>query len=131
MKKYIGCVLFFLLLSAQVAWAGPVSLAWTLSADDQYLGVGGGYRVYVGTAAGQYGQTTYTTVPGVGEITVNLKPGKYYFNLTAYTADGVESERAGEISGTVKVGAPSSFRLNASTTVNVSTTTVSSGPPTP
>lgn len=60
-----------------------------------------GYRMYVGTASGEYGEpidvglTTTYTVTG-------LLPGRtYYFAVTAYNTSGLESGKSNEVSYTV------------------------------
>ncbi len=92
------CVSFGLTVQASnTAPAHSVRLAWDASADPEVTG----YRVYYGNAP-----TNYTQILDVGNLaraTVsNLTAGvKYYFAVTAYTASGLESDPADEISHTI------------------------------
>lgn len=78
------------------ASAGTVSLAWDPVPDTDVAG----YRVYYGTAPGNYsqsvdvGNTTQTTVSGLTDCTT------YYFGVKAYDTAGNEStDYSNEISG--------------------------------
>jgi uncharacterized repeat protein (TIGR01451 family) len=75
--------------------AGQLTLTWDFNNDGAT-----GYRVFIGTASGSYGPAI--DVGWVNEYVIpDLAPGRYYFVLTAYTADGHESEFSTEISCTV------------------------------
>jgi len=111
MKKIL---LLILLLVASIvpscATAGQATASWELSIDDPYLGANGGYRIYVGTTSGNYTQK-FTVAPGVSTAMITLKPGTYYAALTAYDSDGLESDKTAEITFTVVIGKPGSFRV--------------------
>lgn len=86
-----------LLLLALVlrAESGRVMLSWDAPEDAALVA---GYRVYWGSATGTYSQSL-----DVGNVTsahVPLAPGVYFFAVTAYTAEGAESEFSNEITGT-------------------------------
>jgi sulfur relay (sulfurtransferase) complex TusBCD TusD component (DsrE family) len=86
-----------------ICWSGisaqgqeSVTLAWDPSASGC-----AGYRLYSGPSS-----TVYTKVIDVGLLTTKtvseLSPGEtYYFAVTAYSADGAESDFSNEISYTV------------------------------
>lgn len=81
---------------------GALTLAWDPSADPSVMG----YRLYQGTSSQIYSsvvdigdQTTATMSALVGGVT-------YYFAVTAYDADGLESAFSGELSYTVPTTAP-------------------------
>lgn len=98
-----AAIIFALLFFASIAQAGQVSLTW----DPNTQSTLGGYKLYYGTASGNYSsnvdvakQTSYTVA--------NLQDGaKYYFAVKAYdTTRTVESGFSNEVSTTV--GATSS-----------------------
>lgn len=72
-----------------------VTLAWDANTETNLAG----YNVYYGTAAG-----LYTVKTNVGNVTTNrvnglLKSaGRYYFVVTAYNTDGLESDPSNEVS---------------------------------
>jgi hypothetical protein len=83
-----GAVLVSLLACSPAKAAGSVGLNWNLDTDPSIAG----YNVYYGTASRNYstvinaGNTNSTVVSGLVE-------GKtYYFAVTAYTFDGIESD---------------------------------------
>ncbi|HWF19513.1 MAG TPA: fibronectin type III domain-containing protein [Verrucomicrobiae bacterium] len=86
--------LFFITFSAAAQNGQSFTLAWNPSPDPTVAG----YVVYYGTSSGNY-----TTRMDVGTNTTatitNLQPGvTYYFAVTDYNSDGVESAPSGEIS---------------------------------
>jgi hypothetical protein len=59
-----------------------------------------GYNVYVGTASGVYGPAI--NVGNVNSYVVNnLAAGTYYFVVTDYNSNGVESTPSNEVSKTI------------------------------
>jgi hypothetical protein len=75
------------------AASGPIMLAWDPSPDAS------GYRVYIGTRPGSYGD-----IRDAGDVTVFLfedaMPGvRYYFAVSAYARGGLESDLSNEVSG--------------------------------
>jgi hypothetical protein len=95
---FLIATFFFLLLAlAGQARAEQVSLAWDANTEPEL----GGYKLYYGTAAQAYSQ-----VINVGkntQVTVsNLSQGvTYFFAVTAYNLQGVESDYSNEINNTV------------------------------
>ena len=88
-------------LSAGSALATPsVTLAWNAS------GSGGvaGYRLYQGLVSHNY--SSLTDLGLATNVTISgLAPGRtYYFAVTDYEIDGLESAFSGEVSYTVPVG---------------------------
>jgi len=82
-------------------FAGQVNLAWNAS-----TGSVSGYKVYYGTASGNYasnvsaGTATTTTVSGLTDGST------YYFAVKAYDSAGNESGFSNEVSQTMAVAAP-------------------------
>ncbi|HEX9023545.1 MAG TPA: fibronectin type III domain-containing protein, partial [Geobacteraceae bacterium] len=84
-------------------FAGNSQLSWTpptTNTDGSQLTNLAGYKIYYGTASGQYTQAV-----NAGNVTsytiTNLTNGvKYYFAATAYNTAGVESGYSNEVSGT-------------------------------
>lgn len=106
-NKYSEIRLLVLLLILLLAKASPAhsaqtasqtaSLAWNADSDTSVVG----YRIYYGTATGQYTQEVEAgsaTSLNVGGLTVG---STYYIVVTAYNADGVESLPSTEVSYTV------------------------------
>ena len=111
----LGLVLLISLLIALPAKAqavgrtnivSSVTLSWNKSTDAAVTG----YNVYYGVAPGVY--TNQTTIASVNTTTATFTPmvrgTKYYFTATCFTASGLESDYAPEISWTSppKPGAP-------------------------
>lgn len=109
---HIGFVLLILLCSFTQALAADVTLAWDPSASTNVAG----YKVYYGNSSRTYGapitvgkQTTYT-VTGLGS-------GTWYFAVTAFAADGSESDFSNEVSQVI--GSGSGCNINGDSAVNV------------
>jgi len=86
-----------------------VTLGWDPSPDKSVAG----YRVYEGQAS-----HVYTFTNNVGKATsatlTNLFPAKtYYFAVTAYTTNGLESSFSGEISYTVPAATAARLKVGA------------------
>jgi hypothetical protein len=97
-------VLFIIIISlnASAAFASVVTLSWdtpTTNVDGTPLTDLAGYKVYHGTALGNYSQ--YIDVGNVLNYMVsNLENGVvYYFAVTAYDTSGNESIFSNEVSG--------------------------------
>lgn len=92
-SRIMLAALAFVLVSATLARAGQVPLAW--NPDDDAIAVG--YRVHVGTSSGTYADTI--DVGNVTEYAVTgLEEGRaYYFTVTSYGVDGFESAPAPEV----------------------------------
>lgn len=76
--------------------AGQVTLAWDPNGEPEVAG----YKLYYGPVSGQYDQ-----VIDVGNVTTTTVTdlqtgGTYWFVVTAYTADGLESDPSNEINYT-------------------------------
>jgi hypothetical protein len=87
-------------LQQKVAHSAEIALTWEANTEPNLTG----YRVYYGTAS----ETYYYSVD-IGNVTScsvsNLLVGQtYYFVVTAYNTDGIESEYSEEVS--VAVEAP-------------------------
>jgi hypothetical protein len=97
--KYNRSVLLLILLlfcSITQLSAADISLAWDASTSQNIAG----YKVYVGSAEGTYGnpttignQTTYTVT--------GLNAGKHFIAVTAYNSSGYESGFSNEVSATI------------------------------
>lgn len=98
--KVLEGILFLALLynpvqALSVALPSPhsVTLAWDQSPSPEVTG----YRIYYGATSGNYSNSVV-----VGNVTTNTVPGlasgvTYYFAVTAYDANGVESTFSNEI----------------------------------
>lgn len=108
-KIIISLVLCFFLSPAN-SFAGEATLAWDppdISADVA------GYTLHYGTASG-----TYSMAIDVGNVTSytvsNLIEGEtYYFSVTAYNSEGVESVYANEVSKVVTAAVTSATDTTA------------------
>ncbi len=94
-------ILPVLLLQADYIYGASIKIAWNANQESDL----DGYRVYYGTAAGNYG-----TPIDVGEITAyeitGLNTGtRYYIALTAYDTSDNESAKSVEISGVAEAAA--------------------------
>ena len=110
-------VLLWLLtvLVASPAIAGEAVLSWdppTTNTDGSWLTDLGGYRLYYGTASGNYG-----SVIDAGNVITHtvteLSGGTYYFAVTAYDTSGNESGFSNEVSKTftsVTIPAPNALQ---------------------
>ncbi len=90
----VACLFCLLAVNVPAGAAEEVTLAWDESADS---GVAG-YMLYYGNQSGDY-----TAAADAGDLTrytvSGLEQGaSYYFAVTAYTAEGVESDFSNEVS---------------------------------
>lgn len=95
--RRLGAALFVLALAVSARGQSSVTLAWDASPDSSIAG----YRLYEGAAS-----RTYTNVIDVGNATTvivsNLVAGDtYYFAVTAYDTNALESDYSGEVIYTV------------------------------
>jgi|WetSurSiteA1Bulk_404760.scaffolds.fasta_scaffold53714_3 hypothetical protein len=97
MRKFILCLAMLMTLTAATCvQAADVKLAWDHSITPTVTG----YKVYMGSATGVYG--TPITIGYVTTYTVpNVAPGKYFFAVTAFDAQGNESGYSNEVSTTI------------------------------
>jgi len=91
----LWCLLFFASAYRPV-YAADVTLQWDPNIETDLAG----YKVYYGTGSRSYSapislglQATYTVT--------GLAPGTYYFAVTAFNRDGLESAFSNEVSTTV------------------------------
>jgi Putative Ig domain/Fibronectin type III domain len=85
------------LASVTVSWVPPDE-----NTDGTPLTGLSGYRIHYGTASKKYTQTIDVENAGLTRYVVdNLKPGTYYFSVTAVSATGAESELSKEASGKI------------------------------
>lgn len=81
---------------------GSVTLSWqapTTREDGSPLTNLAGYYIHYGRMSGQYDYEIKIANPGVTTYVVeNLAPGVWYFVLSSYDSDGIESEYSNEIS---------------------------------
>ncbi len=84
---------------------GNATLAWTPpleNTDGTPLQDLTGYRIHYGTQSGSYQFSITIQNAGVTSYVVeDLAPGTYYFAVTAYASNGVESEPSQEATKTI------------------------------
>jgi hypothetical protein len=92
-------------LTVQGVATGSATLTWlppTTNTDGSPLTNLAGYRIYWGTALGDYPNSTTLSNPGLTSYVVgNLAPGTYYFVATALNTTGGESVFSGVGSKTI------------------------------
>lgn len=72
-----------------------IALAWNPNTETNLAG----YKLYYGTAAGVYSGQVSVQQPGTDAIVTNLTAGAtYFFAVSAYSTEGLESELSTEIS---------------------------------
>ena len=86
---------------AAVAGAQRVTLAWDASA----CGCAAGYRLYYGTNTRSYQFVTNTSVM-LTQSVVLPHGGRWFFAVTAYSTNGLESEFSGEVTWEDRPAAP-------------------------
>ncbi|HEX4666651.1 MAG TPA: fibronectin type III domain-containing protein, partial [Chthoniobacterales bacterium] len=94
-------VVAFCLTAANLFATQSVGLAWDPNTENDIAG----YKVYWGTGSGNYGSpqvvgTTTATVDGLADQTT------YYFAVTAYNQNGLESDYSNEVSYTTSSPTP-------------------------
>lgn len=61
-----------------------------------------GFKIHYGTASKDYSQVVALNNPGLNRYVMDTLPsGTYYFAITAYNSQGVESSMSGEVATTV------------------------------
>ena len=84
---------------------GVATLDWmppTQNSDGSVLTNLAGYTVYYGTSPNDLSQSVKVSNPGLSAYTVTgLNSGTWYFAVTSYSTDGVESGRTSTISTTI------------------------------
>ena len=108
-RMCLFCVLF-VLAAAGLSEAATVTLEWNPVATAD------GYKVYCGTASGQYG--TPDDVGNQTTHTLTLGPGTYYFAVTACNSYG-ESGYSSEVSGTIGQKPPPPTGLTGTITITL------------
>ena len=94
MINKIMLIVIIMLLPA-IAFAATIQVNWNPNTEEDLAG----YRLYVGTASGQYGEPV--DVGNVTEHVMEITPqhgATYYFALTAYDTSGNESGYSAEAS---------------------------------
>jgi hypothetical protein len=101
-SRFCPRICVFLVLAAGLAgpcataFSADVRLAWDAKSEPNLVG----YKIYYGVAS-----RSYKTTIDVGNVTsytvTRLKPGNYYFCVTAYYTSGIESNWSNEVSTTV------------------------------
>jgi Fibronectin type III domain len=88
------------------ASAATVTLNWqapTENSDGSPLTDLSGYKIYYGSTAGNYSSNIPVPNPGLTTYVVeNLAPGRYYFAVTSYNSQGVESAMSPEVAATTE-----------------------------
>ena len=85
---------------------GEIDLVWdrtTMNEDNSAASIRG-YKIYIGTSAGNYNKTISESVVGnfIDHRVSNLNSGvTYYFAVAAVSNDGIESNKSSEISYTM------------------------------
>jgi hypothetical protein len=106
MRPNAGSVKFFIpfipwcllvcAFSLRPAWAGDVTLQWDPNTETDLAG----YKVYYGAASRSY--SAPITIGLQSSYTVSgLASGTYYFAVTAFNRDGLESAFSNEVSTTI------------------------------
>ena len=85
--------------------AGSATLDWmppTANSDGTVLTNLAGYTVYYGTSPSTLTESVKITNPGLASYTMsNLPSGTWYFAVTSYSSEGIESTRSGVVSATI------------------------------
>ena len=83
--------------SVTLGWVAP-----TANSDGSPITNLAGYKIHYGTSSSDYTETVALNNAGLTRYVLdNLKSGTYYFAITAYNAQGMESPLSGEITTTV------------------------------
>ena len=81
--------------------AQSITFSWeppTQNSDGSPISNLAGYKIHYGTSSSDYTQTVAVENAGLTRYVVdNLPSGTYYFAITAYNAQGLESPLSGEI----------------------------------
>lgn len=86
----------------KAATTTSITLGWeppTRNSDGSLITNLAGYKIHYGTASSEYTATIALQNAGLTRYVVdNLPSGTYYFAITAYNSQGVESPMSGEVS---------------------------------
>jgi hypothetical protein len=93
---------------AATGWAGDVTVAWNANTETDLAG----YKVYVGTAPGAYGNPTIIGAQTTYTITGLAAGTTYYIAVTAYNTSGLESGFSNEVSTTTPGTPPATTRCD-------------------
>lgn len=109
MKRVSIVALAFLLVltCAGMVFAGTnVTLKWNPNTEADLVG----YKIYRSSVSGQYGTSIGKVVCNAADCCtytdLNVADGKWYWTITAYDADGLESGKSNEVSATLESAAP-------------------------
>lgn len=93
-------IVFSLLLAFLASGAQSVTLAWNANTETNLMG----YRLYYGTGTRTYSTNVSILAPTTTCTVTGLHSGlTYYFAVTAYCTDGLESDYSDEVYYTVPV----------------------------
>ncbi len=114
----VGLPTLFLLISTTLAYSGTANLSWNANTEPDLSS----YKVYMGTASGNYG-----TPVSVGNTTshtlTGLSDGTYFFAITAIDTSGNESGFSNEVSKAISTSdttAPIISSINAGSMTSAS-----------
>jgi hypothetical protein len=96
-----GFVTTLMLVWAGVLNAQTVTLTWNASPSASIAG----YRIYYGTGSRAYGFVTNAGL-ALTQTVVLPNPGRWFFAVTAYDTNGLESVYSNEVEWEAKPGAP-------------------------
>lgn len=86
---------------SKAATTASITLGWvppTQNSDGSPITNLAGYKIHYGTTSSDYTQTIALANAGLTRYVVdNLPSGTYYFAITAYNSQGVESALSGEV----------------------------------
>lgn len=89
-----------ILINRESNGTGSVTLSWvppTERTDGTALNNLAGYKIHYGRMSGVYDYVIDINTPGIATYLVeNLVPGHWYFTLTAYDSEGLESKLSNE-----------------------------------
>lgn len=98
MKSLLALLLALAALAAPAPAAQSVTLSWNANSETNLAG----YRMYWGTATRSYQAPMSVLHPTTSATVTNLQAGlTYYFAVSAYTTDGLESDYSDEVSYSV------------------------------
>lgn len=104
-------LLLYLGLAAYACWAGDATLTWvapTQRTDGSALTNLAGFKVYYGTDPAALTTTVDIADPLLTQHVITaLTPATWYFAMTAYDADGLESDRTQTVSKVIVAAPPS------------------------
>ncbi|MGZ6449414.1 MAG: DUF4082 domain-containing protein, partial [Pseudobdellovibrionaceae bacterium] len=95
--------LVFSIMGISISWAGQINLAWDANTQTEVVG----YKVYYGTASGQYTQSLDVGNATTASVTGLTAGATYYFVVRDYSAGyASESPSSNEVMGTVAATSP-------------------------